>query len=194
MLAVVPRQWDKKGVVDKADTTDLLDFISNVTSLSVSSKGKLLIAGSYDGTLKVSNLSTWSTVLELKHGRQPSRAVDICLDSKFAVSLCRDGVLKVWDLHLGKCVLSDTHDGKGHEEHSNEKHSSEEVAMAVSEDGELVLTASETSVKRWEGHVRCALNLVPSHVESVYKSSLEVHCLVGHCVHQDTTMSKATRT
>lgn len=95
----------------------------------------------------------------------------------------------MWDLHLGKCVLSDTHNGKGHK-----KHSSGEVAMAVSEDGELVLTASETSVKRWEGHVRCALNLVPSHVESVYRSSLKVHCLVGHCVHQDTTMSKATRT
>ena len=188
----MPRQWGEKGVVGKANTTELLEFISDVTSLSVSSKGKLLIAGSYDGTLKVLNLSTWSTVLELKHGRQPSRAVDICLDSKFAVSLCRDGVLKVWDLHLGKCVFSEKH--AGHEEHSNEKNSSGAVAMAVSEDGELVLTASETNVKRWEGHVLCALNLVPSHVESVYRSSLEVHCLVGHCVHQDTTMSKATRT
>ena len=184
MLAVVPRQWEEEGVVDKKHTTNLLYFDSRVTSLSVSFQAKLLIAGSYDGTLKVLNLSTWRTVLELKHGDQPSRAVDICLNSMVAVSLCRDGVLKVWDLHLGKCVLSDKHDGKGFSI----------VAMAVSEGSELVLTASETRVKRWEGHVLCALNIVPSHVESVYRSSLEVHCLVGHCVHQDTTMSKATRT
>ena len=160
-------QWTSKGVLKYNRIDALVEFECDVTSLAMSPE--LLIAGSVDGTLKVYNFQLESVVAELNHEHQPLRAVGMCLGSTFAVSLCAKGVLKLWDIILQKCVMTGKHD-----DGSARKKFQEKVAMAVSEDGDLAITASETYIKCWDGHIRCALNVVPSHVESVYKSSLEV--------------------
>merc|ERR1712070_967150 len=70
--------WDNKGSVEKTKTDTLLEFNSDVTALDMSAN--VLIAGSAEGHLKVLNLTTFK-IMALRHGRQQSRAVGLCLNS-----------------------------------------------------------------------------------------------------------------
>ncbi len=73
--------------------------------------GRRAVSGSWDKTLKVWDLASWSCLATLEgHGDRVS-AVAVTPDGGRAVSGSGDKTLKVWDLASGACLATFSADG-----------------------------------------------------------------------------------
>ena len=80
-------------------------FTADVTCLDTTDSGDIVLAGSADMTIKVTNTSTFSDKLFKGH-QGPILSVSLDPKKKYCASSCCDGTVKVWDISEKKEVYS----------------------------------------------------------------------------------------
>ena len=77
---------------------------NSVTSVALSSEGRLAISGSLDGDLRVWNLESGECLKTLKGHTDEVWSVSITPDGRWAVSGSKDTTVRFWDLESGECL------------------------------------------------------------------------------------------
>jgi WD40 repeat protein len=116
----------------------LVGHNSRVTSICVTSDGKLVISGARDNTLKVWNLETGKQEATLIGHNGAVLATTVTLDCKWVISGSVDHTLKVWSLETGE------------ERFTLRGHNSLVSAVAVTCDGKKIISGSQDqTLKIW---------------------------------------------
>ena len=107
---------------------------------SLSSDGRYVLCGYYDGTLKLLDFETGSCLRVFEGHQDRVDAVCLTSDNRFAFSNSADGTLKLWDGETGNCLR--TFEGEGY------------GSICVSPDGRYVLAIKSGKIIRlfldWE--------------------------------------------
>ncbi len=93
--------WSREGDLLK----EMKSHINDVSALSLSPDGNLLISGSLDGTVKLWQINSVAHPEILRKHRLPVESVDFSPSGQFVASASRDNTICVWD-NKGKLVTS----------------------------------------------------------------------------------------
>jgi WD40 repeat protein len=117
----------------------LLGHTGDVSALSVTPDGSLLISGSYDQTLRVWDLHNGQCRFELSGHNDAIGKILVTPDGQRVVSLGYDRAVRIWDLGSGQCL------------HVLTSQKQQVNAMALTPDGKWVITGdNDESVRVWE--------------------------------------------
>ena len=120
-----------------------------VAAVAVTPDGARAVSGSWDGTLRVWELSTGRALATLEGHTDQVAAVAVTPDGARAVSGSNDGTLKVWELSTGHALAT------------LEGHTHQVTAVAVTPDGARAVSGSnDGTLKVWElstGHALATL-------------------------------------
>jgi WD40 repeat protein len=127
--------WDKEG----KKVRNISGTNTDVRSISFSSDGKLLSAGSYDSRIRVWDFATGAIIRTLEGHEKSVLAVCISPDGKFLASGSLDETVRLWDLNTGKCIKI----WRGH--------TANIFSVSFSPDNKYVLsTSKDNSLRLWD--------------------------------------------
>jgi WD40 repeat protein/energy-coupling factor transporter ATP-binding protein EcfA2 len=127
--------WEPSG--GERPAVSLSGHSKEVVALAITPDGRKLVSGSVDGTVGIWNLAT-SKMEHQKRAAGEVSAVAVSPDGTRAVS-ASGGILEVWNLNNGDRIRS------------FEAHHDRILSVAVTSDGESVITGSEdTTIKIWK--------------------------------------------
>ncbi len=124
-----------------------------VTSIALSSDGKLAVLGTRFGTLLVFDLDSGNLNIVIEGAGLRSNSIALSADARRAVTSGRvDKTVKVWDLESGQCLKI----LKGH--------TGEVQSIAISADGRLALSGSDdTTMRLWDLEAGKCLKVFEGH-------------------------------
>ncbi len=159
-LALVGSADGRVGLVD-LDTQELVARLSvkdrsAITAVAVSADGRVGVAASRDGKLRVWDIAQRSLRHTIQVHKERVTSVAISADGVRAVTGSEDGTLRVWNLELAgrRHILSG--------------HSDAVRGVALSPDGHLLLSASaDRSLVLWDAERGVRLKTLSGHTASV---------------------------
>ena len=146
--------WDvKTGQLLKT----LFRHQSYISTLAVSSDGKILVSGSADQTIKIWDLNTGKLIRKLPDNLHYGvESVAISPDSQIIVSGGRDRTIKVWNLNTGELLRTLT------------DHTMAVNSVAISADGQTIVSASsDQTIKVWNLATGKLLHTLENHTSFV---------------------------
>ncbi len=142
-----------------------------VSSVGAGRKGRSLLSGSADGTLKLWNTLSGRCLRTLEGHAEWVTSVALSADGRIAVSGSADHTLRLWQLESGKCL------------HVLEGHRNWVLAVALSGDGRLAFSGGgDGTIKLWDTAAGLCLRTLDGHdgpVLAVSASSDGRHILSG---------------
>ena len=155
------RGWEHRHLSTRFNSKQTLQgHTSEVSSVSWSPDGKLILTGSGDNTAKVWNAEKGQELLTLKGHTLPVRSVSWSPDGKRILTGSEDTTAKVWDVATGQELLT----LKGH--------TSEVSSAAWSPDGKRILTGSyDKTGKVWDAGEGQELLALEGHMGSLFSVS-----------------------
>jgi WD40 repeat protein/serine/threonine protein kinase len=101
--------------------------------------GKRIITGGYDGIVRIRDINTGHTILELNGHTNVISALSLCAEGKRLVTGSWDNTARVWDIDTGKLI------------HTSTAHPKFVQSVAISSDGRRIFTGCADSIVRiWE--------------------------------------------
>lgn len=114
-----------------------------VASVAIDKNNKIIISGSYDGTIKIWHLATGKLIRTIDAHADRINSIAIDPEEKIIASASSDKTVKLWQLNSGKLINTFGGWFSGH--------SSKVLCLAFSKDGQKLLTGSaDRTVKLWQ--------------------------------------------
>ena len=142
------RAWD--APTDKLLRT-LEGHTSTVLSIALSGDGKRLVSGSSDKTLKLWDAAAGKLIRTFVGHMDTVASVAISADGQRVVSGSSDGTAKIWDAQTGRLIRTfDAHVEQPTAKSKEETAARRVYAVALSPDGQRILSGGSSSLHIWE--------------------------------------------
>jgi len=151
--------YAQKAAVDRALTQPLREFEGHtnwVYSVAFSPDGRRALSGNGDGTLRLWNLETGTTVREFRGHTNEVRSVTFGPDGRRALSGSWDETFRLWDLETGQCLRTFT------------GHASGVLSVAFGPDGRRALSGSyDGTLCLWDLETGAEVRVFKGHTSTV---------------------------
>lgn len=150
-------QWPERPIPrDPWEQARMSTTVADRVPLALTPDGRLMIAGGWDGAIRLYDVHSGLCVSRLNGHSKPVCAVDLTPDGRFAVSVCRDEIVRFWDLTRSRFadpaagrILYASPEPRWPDR--NESPRSVHIAVRLSNDGRLALYTDPKGVFRvWD--------------------------------------------
>ncbi len=179
----------------QTNTIDPLKVLSGhkykINCLCYSNDGKYLASGSWDNTVMVWDMGTYTLLYELKGHSDWIRGISISPGNKYIVSTSHDGTFILWDLASGNLIKQvRISEGKIMKKGIIPELSRETInsvsSVAFSTDGELLATGSvDNLIRIWDVKTFKLLHTLEGHNHSVFSIIFSNNLMISGAIYSE---------